>query len=156
MADNTNTKFPTHIVKFDDVKVPDSHKVEDYSNYMPVVSFNRAGHTDSGEFIKLTNGKQPVQQCTPVVITLYPELALRLNVLAGAGMKEDKKIKCIELARMNKNKHTESYEMELEGVKVTRHGETVVVEYQKYTEKSYNGDEADVGGFNFLKQEVVD
>lgn len=153
---NMNTKFPTHIVKFDSVKVPDSHKVDDFPNYMPVVTFNRAGHTDSGEYIILTNGKQPVQQCTEVMITLYPELALRLNVLAGTGMQEDKKIKCIELARNDKNKHTESYEMELEGVKVTRHGETVVVTYQKYTEKSYNGDDTDVGGFDFIKQKVID
>ena len=157
MADNLNTEFPTHIVKFPDIDVPDGYKVASFSGYMPARTFTRAGHHSTGQMIKRSDGMLPIQEPDPVYITLNEKLLARLSKICGVGLLKDKKIKCIELARNDDDEHTESFEMELEGVSLERQGEGVMVLYQKYTDKSYNGDEApDEGGYDFLKQKKLD
>lgn len=157
MADNLNTAFPTFIVKFPDVDVPTGYNVASFSGYMPAQKFTRAGHHSSDKMIQRSDGMLPIQEPDPVYITLNEKLMARVSKLCGIGLLKGKKIQCIELARKDANEHTESFEMELEGVTLERQGQGVSVLYQKYTDKSYNGDLApDEGGYDFLLQKKLD
>lgn len=156
MSDNLNTKFPEFIVKFPNVDVPDAYKVKGFSGFMPAESFTKAGHHSVGDIAR-SDGMLPVQQPTPVFITLNEKLRARVAKICGRGLLEDKKIKCIQLARKSEAKHTESFEMELEGVTLERTDAGVMVLYQRYTDVSHNGDEApDEGGYDFLEQKFLD
>jgi hypothetical protein len=156
VPDNLNTEFPDYIVKFPDVTVPKGYRVDSYVGYVPVKGFTKAGHHSRGETVR-SDGMLPVQWPDPVVISLTPKLMARVNAICGKGLLKGEKIHCIHLARNDSDEHTESFEMELVGVSLEKQGDSVVVLYQKYTDKSHNGDDPpDEGGYDFLKQKKLD
>src|SRR6188768_3563640 len=89
---------PEYIVKFPEITVPDSHKVEDFSGFVPVQTFTEAGRVDRGILGALSDGNQPLQDCVPITIWTDEVIRGLLIKLVGKGYLK-KKLELVRLAR---------------------------------------------------------
>jgi hypothetical protein len=157
MADTLYLTAPEYIVKFPEIDVPGTHKVEDFSGYVPVMSFSEADRQNKGGVGSYTDGNQAQQECVPVMIQTDPIIRGLLIKLIGKGFL-DKEIKMIQLGRDDDSGQTERYEAELEGIWLESLGPSgLMVRYQKYESSRYRKDDSTIKAkFDFIKQKAED
>lgn len=148
---------PEYIVEFPEITVPSSHKVEDFSGFVPVISFNEADRRDKGGVGSYSDGNDPQQECEPIQIVLDPVIRGLLIRLVGKGYIDDD-MTLVQLGRDSDEGHTKRYEAKLKGLRFKSMGPVgVEVTYDWYESSRYLKDEPmQKQGFDFIKQEAED
>jgi hypothetical protein len=156
MADQTYMSAPEFIVEFPEVDPPNTHKVEDFSEFVPVRGFNRAGRVPKGGG-SYTDGNSKLMKCVPIQIHADEVICTLLNPIMGIGI-IDKKMKLVELGRDNEDGQTERYEATLEGLEFEPMGDAaVLVTYQWYESKLFRKGESTLRQeFDFITNKAKD